>query len=164
MSKSALGRGLGSLLNSPERNNRALPANDSTSSPDPAGVQLLLSGFIAEHITNQREREHERAMAGHFELLHLAVPLLWVADAVMVAVAAWAVLSVHQPIRFLIATILIMVGGLLGCLAAWLNWPPVAEVPIEVASEEEAPRIRIRFMNDRPTFGPTPRSDSRQKI
>ncbi len=150
MSKPALGRGLASLLTSSERKSPSLPANEATPSTDAAGVQLLLRGFVAEHVASQCE--YDRAMAGHPALLRLAVPLLWVADAVMVAVAAWAVLTVHQPIRFLIATVLIVVGGMLGCLAAWLCWPPIGNIPPEIATGSEVPQIRIRFMHDRPAI------------
>lgn len=166
MSKPALGRGLASLLNSPERNSLSLPANGSASSPDPAGVQLLLRGFVAEHMAKQRECEHEleRVIAGRSAVLRLAIPLLWVADALMVTVATWAVLTVHQPVRFLIATALIVVGGLLGCLAAWLNWPPILQIPPEIATEADVPRIRIRLMDDRPDIRTDRRSDSRHSI
>ncbi len=148
MSKPALGRGLASLLTPSERKGSSLPTNATAPSPDAAGVQLLLRGFVAEHVASQRE--YDRAMAERPAMLLLAIPLLWVADAVMVAVAAWAVLTVHQPIRFLIATVLIVVGGMLGCLAAWLNGSPVGNIPPEIATGGEVPQIRIRFMHDRP--------------
>ncbi len=148
MSKPALGRGLASLLTPSERKGSSLPTNATAPSPDAAGVQLLLRGFVAEHVASQRE--YDRAMAERPAMLLLAIPLLWVADAVMVAVAAWAVLTVHQPIRFLIATVLIVVGGMLGCLAAWLNGSQKLDVAPEVAPAPEIPRIRIRLMDDRP--------------
>lgn len=146
MSKPALGRGLGSLLNgSPP------PAAEAPSEPAPAaGVNLLLQGRDAE------ETEMESPAPATLWL----VPLLFGADAFLVIAGALLLASSHPIARWVAGGILILVGGSLAIAAVMLQGrragparPQMLRPTTTSAAGTPAvpgPRVRVHFVDELP--------------
>lgn len=146
MSKPALGRGLGSLLNgSPP------PAAEAPSEPAPAaGVNLLLQGREAE----------EYELESPAPVNSWIVPVLFGADALLVIAGALLLASAHPMARWVAGGILILVGGSLAVAAVVLQGrrlpPPRPQVlrpaPTSASGTPAVPgpRVRVHFVDELP--------------
>lgn len=149
MAKPVLGRGLGTLLSPPR------PAADTTP-VRPTGVQLLLRGSDGvELVPPQPEPATDPKAPETIPSWVLGCAV--VADAVLLAVAAWVVLSGHGWGRFVAATLLVSLGGGMLSVAAWLRGHMAArELGTLNPLAEEKPRVRVYFMDEVPRSRSSP--------
>ncbi len=151
MSKPALGRGLGRLLAATEN---VLPSPWSpTGSKDdkPFGVQMLLRGSNGETIVPPAPETKSSPDLEVSRCPSWAVGVLLLADLLLVCIGAWIALASRGFGRTLVAGLVILLGGALLSLGVWLRGAPAAAElqslnPLEVPE----PRVRIRFLEEKP--------------
>ena len=143
MSKSVLGRGLGTLLHGTR-----IPHSDA--SPPPAsGVQLLLRGTDGSELLPPAEPIADQPSPAGFP--SWALGLMLVGDAILLLVAWWMVWWYTGWGRFAAAGLLVLVGGSWLCLAVWLRGQPaVQELQSMNPLAEDKPRLRVRFLDEQP--------------
>ena len=140
MSKPALGRGLGSLLE---------PPPSSTREGGPHGVQLLLRGNDGEELVPPLEVASDADDQGIFPRWALASAV--VADLILLAVASWVALFAAGNGRLVVAALLTATGAGILSVAVWLRGQPaVLELELLNPIAEEKPRLRVRFMDETP--------------
>lgn len=164
MQKPGLGRGLGGLLASSQRD---IPAGP-TPGPDgarPSGVDRLLHGEAGPGEASEAPRSNPAPpssvpapgpLAGTVVQPQSAPPVLpsWVlgclllADLVLVVVAAWVALASRAPGRLVVATLLVALGGSLLSLGVRLRGARgVAELRSLNPFEEPRHRVRVQFLD-----------------
>ena len=143
MSKPALGRGLGSLLNG---RSTPVPESGPVANP-PAGVKLLLRG-------GEEEEDCPNPSAAAAPWL---VPLLFGADAVLVVAGALLFFWGHPVARIAAGAMLVLVGGSLAFAAVLLGSRPPKAAPSRPTSarpgagaSETPAKLRVHFVDEMP--------------
>jgi hypothetical protein len=142
MEKPGLGRGLASLLGGDSRFGKTTPKSQAE------GFQLLLRGDDGKELVTPAEKPMEPEAAGAPRwVLGAALAM----DVVLVVVALWAEVATRGWMRHAVAALMVAVGACILGLAAWLRGRPAAR---DLASlnplSEDAPRLRVRFMDEQP--------------
>lgn len=146
MSKTVLGRGLGSLLRESDERAR----ESSPGGPDAAGVQLLLRGADGVELVPPAPESAAESEARHaFPRWALAGAV--VVDLILLSIAAWLTFTGHGWGRMVAASLLVLTGGAILGAAVWLRGQPaVRELESLNPLAEEKPRLRVQFMDELP--------------
>ncbi len=143
MSKTVLGRGLGSLM----KGTRS--PRESDSPPAPSGVQLLLRGADGDELVPPAPFSRDGDDHRVFPSWALGVTL--VSDFLLFLVAFWIVARHGGWFRYVAAGVLVLVGGAILCVAVALRGKrAVQELEAMNPLAEEKPRLRVQFLDEQP--------------
>lgn len=149
MSKPALGRGLGGLMEAPPRKDFTAPIPGAVERH--SGIQLLLRGENGQPIAppppdpSPSEYSDVRPVLPSWSL-----GCLLLADGLLMTVGAWIILASRAPGHWWVGSLVILLGGGLLALGVWLRGERGA---VELQSfnplDTPAPKVRVQFLDER---------------